>query len=50
MLFADYTKQNEQGLYEPDLGKFIKVRFPYSSQVKNMITNLIDKKDPVNNC
>ncbi len=50
ILFADFIQENGEGIFVPDMGKYMKVRFPYSVQLKEMIERLIRQEDVLSGC
>lgn len=48
-LYGDFYEERD-GVYMPDISKFIKVRFPYSLEIKRMIERLITYKDVLEEC
>lgn len=49
ILYADFIEE-KNGIYLPDISKFMKVRFPYTHQIKRMIVRLIKRGDMMEEC
>ncbi len=49
ILYGDFIEEKD-GIYLPDMLTFMKVRYPYSREIKEMIERVIQGEDAMEGC